>query len=229
MIESNVIHAAYLTHVEKLLFLGTSCIYPKHAAQPIQENALLAGPLEPTNQWYAIAKIAGIRMCQAYRRQYGCNFIAAMPCNLYGPGDVYDAERSHVIPAMILKMHEAKEKGLSEISFWGTGTPLREFLYSDDLAAGLIHLLKSYEGEEHINIGAGYEVNMRDLADIVAEVTGYDGKIIFDISYPDGTPRKVMDNTRIRQSGWTPVTPLKDGVRRAYDDYLKSAARLQAA
>jgi GDP-L-fucose synthase len=216
MIEANVIDAAYRAGVEKLLFLGSSCIYPRMAAQPMTEEALLSGALEPTNEAYAVAKIAGIKLCQSYRRQHGCDFIAAMPCNLYGPGDRYDAEGSHVIPAMMMKMHNAREK----VTLWGTGAPLREFMYVDDLADALVFLLQNYSGEEIVNVGSGQEVSIRQLAALVADVTGYEGTIVFDASRPDGTPRKVMDGRRLRALGWNPeFTGLRDGLRLAYADF----------
>ena len=220
MIEANVISAAHRAGVEKLLFIGSSCIYPREAAQPIVEGALLSGPLEPTNEAYAVAKIAGIKLCQSYRRQHGCDFIAAMPSNLYGPGDRYDAQGSHVIPALMLKMHEAR----GPVTLWGTGTPLREFMYVDDLADALVFLLKDYSGEEIVNVGSGQEVSIRQLAGLVAETTRYEGEIVFDSSHPDGTPRKVMDCARLRALGWTPeLTSLRDGLRLAYADFRDRA------
>lgn len=218
MIEANVIHAAHRAGVEKLLFLGSSCIYPRAAAQPITEEALLSGPLEPTNEAYAVAKIAGIKLCQSYRRQHGCDFIAAMPCNLYGPGDRYDAQGSHVIPALMLKMHGARKA----VTLWGTGAPLREFMYVDDLADALVFLLQNYSGEEIVNIGSGQEVSIRQLSALVAEVVRFEGDIVFDSSHPDGTPRKVMDCTRLRALGWAPeLTGLRDGLRLAYADFME--------
>ncbi len=218
-IETNIIHAAYKTGVEKLLFLGSSCIYPRDAAQPMKEEALLSGALEPTNEFYAAAKIAGIKLCQAYRRQHGCNFISAMPCNLYGPGDAYDPQRSHVIPALIMKMHEAKERGAPFVTLWGTGSPLREFMHVDDLADALVFLLNHYEEESHINVGSGQEISIADLAAQVAVITGYKGKVIFDSAQPDGTPRKLMDSSRLRALGWQPRRMLHDGLEDAYNDY----------
>ena len=219
-IETNVIHGAYKAGVRKLLFLGSSCIYPRDAVQPITEEALLTAPLEPTNEWYAIAKIAGIKLCQAYRRQYGCDFIAAMPCNLYGPGDMYDVQRSHVIPALIMKLHEAKQAAQSSVTLWGTGTPLREFLYVDDLADALVSLLRQYSEEVHINVGSGNEISIKNLATEIASVVGYEGNIAFDPSKPDGTPRKLMDNSRLQATGWRAETALRAGLKEAYQDYL---------
>ena len=220
MIESNVIDAAYRQGVQKLLFLGSSCIYPREAAQPITEGALLSAKLEPTNEAYAVAKIAGIKLCQSYRRQYGCDFIAAMPCNLYGPGDTYHAEKSHVIPALMLKMKNAAEEGLDIVELWGTGTPLREFLYVDDLADALVFLLQNYSAEEHINVGSGKEITIADLARKIAAVVGYKGKIIFNSDYPDGTPRKLMDNSKIGALGWRARTAIDDGLCQSWQDYL---------
>lgn len=219
-IQNNVIHGAYLAGVKKLLFLGSSCIYPKMAPQPIAEDSLLTAPLEPTNEPYAIAKIAGIKMCDSYRRQYGCDFISAMPCNLYGAGDYYDEERAHVIPAMIMKFHAAKMQNASAVKLWGTGAPLREFLYVDDLAGGLIHLLENFSGESPVNIGSGQEVSICDLAAIIAQIVGYSGEIRFDDTKPDGTPRKLMDSARMNALGWQAQTGLEDGLKQAYDDYL---------
>ncbi|MCB9989671.1 MAG: GDP-L-fucose synthase [Rhodospirillales bacterium] len=228
-IETNIIHGAYKAGVEKLLFLGSSCIYPREAPQPIAEGALLTGPLEPTNEPYAIAKIAGIKLCQSYRRQYGCDFISAMPCNLYGPGDTYHAENSHVIPALMMKLHAAKAAGQSSVTLWGTGHPLREFLHVDDLADALVFLLKHYADEPHINIGSGQEITIAALAGMVAGVVGYDGEIVFDPSKPDGTPRKLMDNTKVTAMGWQPITALQDGIEHAYVWYLENCVRRDAA
>lgn len=221
MIEANVIHAAAKQALEKLLFLGSSCIYPKEAEQPIKEEALLSGALEPTNEAYAIAKIAGVKLCAAYRAQYGHDFISAMPCNLYGSGDRYDAAGSHVIPALLMKMHDAKVAGADEIEVWGSGAPLREFLYVDDLADGLVFLLKHYSGERHINIGSGQEISIADLAGAIAVVVGYEGDLKFDASKPDGTMRKLLDSSRINQAGWVAKTDLHDGLKQAYHDYLE--------
>jgi GDP-L-fucose synthase len=220
LMEVNIVHAAWRSGVEKLLFLGSSCIYPKFAEQPILEEALLTGPLEPTNEWYAIAKIAGIKLCQAFRRQYGCDFISAMPTNLYGPGDNYDLETSHVLPALIRKTHEAKERGDEQIAIWGTGSPRREFLHVDDCADALVHLLKVYSQPEHINVGSGEDLTILDLAHLVAEVVGFRGKIVSDPSKPDGTPRKLMSGEKLRALGWQPLIGLRDGIAGAYRAYL---------
>ena len=224
MIEANVIHGAYLAKVEKLVFLGSSCIYPKMAPQPMSEDALLTGPLEPTNEWYAIAKIAGIKMCQAYRKQYGCNFISAMPTNLFGQGDNYDEKGSHVVAALLQKPHRAKQANDSSMELWGTGTPLREFLYADDLADGLVFLLKNYSDAPHVNIGSGKEHTIRELAETIKDVVGFKGDLTFDTSKPDGTPRKLMDNSRIESMGWKAQTALKDGLETAYQWYLENKA-----
>ena len=232
MIELNVIHAAYRHGVKKLLFLGSSCIYPKLAPQPIKEESLLTGPLEPTNEPYAIAKIAGIRLCDAYNRQYGTNFISAMPTNMYGPGDNYHPENSHVLPAMIRRFHEAKTAGEKQVVCWGTGSPLREFLYSDDLAEACVFLVEngnyadmaftdsSGTVQSHINVGSGKEVAIKELAETVKEVIGFKGEIDWDLSKPDGTPRKLMDSSRINALGWKPSVSLKEGIGRAYQDFL---------
>ncbi|MEL7691453.1 GDP-L-fucose synthase [Citromicrobium bathyomarinum] len=225
MIEANLVEAAHRYGTEKLLFLGSSCIYPKMAPQPMREEALLTGPLEPTNEWYAIAKIAGIKLCQAYRRQYGRDFISAMPTNLYGPGDNYDLEKSHVLPALIRKAHEAKKAGADSITIWGSGTPLREFLHVDDLADACVFLLKTYSGEEHVNVGSGKEIAIGDLADMVAQVIGFNGMVKRDPTKPDGTPRKLMDSGRLQAMGWRPSIPLEDGIARAYRDFLAGDVR----
>ena len=214
--ESNIIHAAYKHEVTKLLFLGSSCIYPKMAEQPMKEEYLLTGLLEPTNEPYAIAKIAGIKLCEAYRDQYGCNFISGMPTNLYGRGDNYHLQNSHVIPAMIRKFHEAKTNKAAHVEIWGTGAPLREFMYVDDLADASIFLVKQYNEKLFLNIGTGEELSIRQLAMTVKEVTGFDGDIHFDTSKPDGTPRKLMDSSRIHNLGWKHTTALKDGLKKAY-------------
>jgi GDP-L-fucose synthase len=216
MIEANVIEAAHRVGALKLLFLGSSCIYPKHAPQPMPEESLLTGPLEPTNEWYAIAKIAGIKLCQAYRRQHGADFISAMPTNLYGPGDNYDLMSSHVVPALIRKMHEAKAAGAPEVEIWGTGRPRREFLHVDDLADACVHLLQHYSGELHLNVGCGEDVTIAELASLVQEVVGYRGRLRYETSRPDGTPRKLLDTRRLTALGWQPTIPLKDGLADAY-------------
>lgn len=222
-IQTNIISAAHNTDVPRLLFLGSSCIYPKMAAQPITEESLLTGPLEPTNEWYAIAKIAGIKLVQAYRKQYGRDWISAMPTNLYGPGDNYNLETSHVLPALLRKFHEAKINGDKEVVVWGSGTPLREFLHSDDLADALVFLLQNYSADEHINVGSGVEVTIRELAEIIAEVVGYEATLTFDPSKPDGTPRKLMDSGRLASLGWSDARPLKDGIRHAYEAWLAAS------
>jgi len=216
MIASNQVHAAHQMNVEKLLFLGSSCIYPKFAPQPIPEEALLTGQLEPTNQWYAVAKIAGIRLCQAYRKQYGNDFISAMPTNLYGPGDNYDLSTSHVLPALLRRMHTAKTKKQGTVEIWGSGMPLREFMHVDDLADACVYLLRNYSQSEHINVGSGTETSIRELAETIAKVVGYEGELVFDQTKPDGTPRKLMDSTRLRQLGWTPKTSLLKGIKDTY-------------
>lgn len=221
LIEVNVIRAAHAAGVAKLLFLGSSCIYPKFAPQPIREEALLTGPLEPTNEWYAIAKIAGLKLCAAYRRQYGADFISAMPTNLYGPGDNWDLASSHVVAALIRKAHEAKSRGAAELEVWGSGSPLREFLFVDDLADGCVHLLRHYSDEPAINVGSGEEVSIRDLALLVCEVVGFTGRLRFDPSKPDGTPRKRLDTSRLEALGWRAATPLREGLARAYAAFLE--------
>jgi len=226
-VEANVIHTSYLTGVEKLLFLGSSCIYPKHAPQPMSEDLLLTGTLEPTNEWYAIAKIAGIKMCQAYRRQYGCNFITAMPTNLFGPGDRYDLAQGHVVAALMMKIHQAKVDRASNVELWGTGKPLREFLYVDDLADACVFLVKNYSGELHINIGSGIELTICQLAETVAAVVGWNGTFRYDSTKPDGTSRKVMDVSRLNAMGWRAGTSLECGLGEAYKWYLRQASGLE--
>ena len=218
MIATNVIHAAHVHGVEKLLFLGSSCIYPKFAEQPIREDSLLTGPLEPTNEWYAIAKIAGVKMCQAYRKQYGSDFISAMPTNLYGPGDNYDLKTSHVLPALIRKAHEAKEAGETGMEIWGSGSPMREFLHADDCADGLVFLMKRYSEAEHMNLGSGTDIRIDDLARMVMDVVGLEGELRKDTSKPDGTPKKLMDNSRIAALGWSPKITLREGIEAVYRD-----------
>lgn len=219
VIQNNIIHGAHLAGVRKLLFLGSSCIYPRESPQPMAEESLLTGPPEPTNEWYAVAKIAGIKMCQAYRRQYGCDFIAAMPTNLYGPDDNFDLVQGHVAAAMIAKVHRAKQENAPELVIWGTGTPRREFLFADDLADGLVFLLKHYSDERHINVGTGIDISIRELADLVVRVAGYEGCIVHDLSKPDGMPRKVMKVDRINALGWRAPTDLATGMRQAYAWY----------
>ena len=220
MIQCNVIEAAAKNNVKKLLFLGSACIYPKLAPQPLKEEYLLTGFLEPTNEPYAIAKIAGIKMCEAYRSQYGCNFISAMPTNLYGIGDNYNLSNSHVLPALIRKMHEAKTSGINEVVLWGTGTPKREFLYSEDLADACIFLMKNYDDEQLVNIGTGEDIAIADLAELVKKVTGYTGSIVYDTSKPDGTPRRLMDITKLHKLGWTHKIELPEGIQLAYNNFL---------
>src|SRR3989344_770708 len=223
MIESNIIHAAWRNQAQKLLFLGSSCIYPKHAPQPMKEEHLLTGYLEPTNEAYAIAKIAGIKMCAAYNRQHGTNFLSVMPTNLYGPGDNYDPKNSHVLPALIRRMHEAKTQHQAEVAIWGSGSPRREFLYSDDLADACVFLMERYNAAdlgEFVNIGVGREITIRELAELVAEVVGFNGKLTFDTSKPDGTPRKLLDVARMQALGWEAKTGFREGIRRAYEDFL---------
>lgn len=224
MIAANIIHAAHETGVEKLLFLGSSCIYPKFADQPIVEEALLTGALEPTNEWYAIAKIAGIKLCQAYRKQHGADFISAMPTNLYGPGDNYDLQSSHVIPALIRKAHEAKRAGAPSMEIWGTGTPRREFLHADDCADALVHLMKVYSAPEHVNVGSGTDVTIEELARLVMAVVGFEGELTKDLSKPDGTPRKLMSADRLRALGWKPSIGLRDGLSHAFTAYLEASS-----
>lgn len=221
MIEANIIHSAYKSGVKKLLFLGSSCIYPKFATQPIVEEELLNGYLEPTNEAYAIAKITGIELCKFYRRQYGADFISAMPTNLYGINDNFDLQTSHVMPALIRKVHEAKINGDKEVVMWGTGTPKREFLYVDDLADGIIHLMNNYSDEIHLNIGTGEDVEIRELAQIIKEVVGYQGEIVNDITKPDGTPRKLLNVDRLHNTGWKHTVELKEGIERVYKWYLE--------
>lgn len=224
LISTAITTSAHETGVEKLLFLGSSCIYPKHADQPIREEALLTGPLEPTNEWYAIAKIAGIKQAQAYRRQYGCDFISAMPTNLYGPGDNFDLASSHVMPALIRKVHEAKLSG-GPVVVWGTGTPRREFMHVDDCADACVYLLQHYSDEGHINIGVGSDISIMELTRLVMEVVGHDGEIVSDPTKPDGTPRKLMDNSRLTALGWQPRIALRDGIAGAYAAFLAGDGR----
>lgn len=224
MIETNIIHGAHRTGVQKLMFLGSSCIYPKLADQPMCEDALLTGPLEPTNQWYAVAKIAGIKLCQAYREQHGCDFISAMPTNLYGPGDNFDLASSHVAAALMMKIHQAKTAGADSVEIWGTGAPLREFLHVDDLADALVFLMTRYSDADHINVGSGVEITIKDLAHLLARVIGYDGGFHFDASKPDGTPRKLMDSSRLAALGWSAARPPETGFADAYAWYVMNAA-----
>jgi GDP-L-fucose synthase len=221
-IQNHVIEEARRARVKKLLFLGSSCIYPKLAPQPLKEESLLSGPLEPTNEWYAIAKIAGLKLCQALRRQHGCDFISAMPTNMYGPNDNYDLQGSHVLPALIRKFHEAQAAGAPTVTCWGTGAPLREFLHSDDLARACVFLMQHYSEEQFINVGSGQEISIRELAQLVGRIIGYHGQIVWDKSKPDGTPRKVMDSSRLTALGWKPQVDLETGIRLAYEGFLRN-------
>ncbi len=223
VIETSVIEACRRIGVEKLMFLGSACIYPREAEQPMAEDALLTGPLEPTNEWYAVAKIAGIKLCQAFRRQYGCDFISAMPNNLYGPGDNFDLTSSHVVPALIRKIHEAARTGASSVEIWGSGTPLREFLHVDDCADALVFLMKAYSGESHVNIGSGEEISIAGLAELIADVVGFAGAFEFDRSKPDGSPRKLLDVGLLQRMGWSAPTGLRDGIEDAYGWYRAAA------
>jgi GDP-L-fucose synthase len=224
-IQNNLIHTAYQLGTRKLLFLGSSCIYPKLAPQPLKEEYLLTGPLEPTNEWYAIAKIAGIRMCQAYRRQYDCDFISAMPTNMYGPNDNYDLQTSHVLPALIRKFHDAKISSAATVTCWGTGAPLREFLYADDLAGACVFLMQNYDEEQFINVGSGSEITIRELSELVKRIVGFAGEIVWDTTKPDGTPRKLMDSSRLFALGWRPQVDLEAGIRLAHSDFLARQPR----
>ena len=220
ILEANVIQAAHHVGVEKLMFLGSSCIYPKLARQPIEEDALLTGPLEPTNEWYAVAKIAGIKLCQAYRRQHGHDFISSMPTNLYGPGDNFDLNSSHVMPALIRKAHDAKIRGDKGMVIWGTGTPRREFLHVDDCADACVHLMKFYSGDGHVNVGSGEDITILDLTRLICEIVGFEGEIVHDLSKPDGTPRKLMSADKLRGMGWVPRISLREGIEGAYKAFL---------
>ena len=225
VIETNLIHSAWQAEVQKLLFLGSSCIYPKNSPQPMREDALMTGPLEPTNEWYAIAKIAGIKLCQAFRRQHGCDFISLMPTNLYGPGDRYDLLQGHVVAALMMKIYAAKQANAPTVELWGSGTPLREFLYSEDLADGCVFAMKHYSDEAPLNLGTGNEHTIRQLAETIAKVAGWDGTFVYDTSRPDGIMRKVMDVSRMNSLGWTAQTGFEDGMQRAYDWYVEHAAQ----
>lgn len=222
MIECNTIHAAYENKVKKLLFLGSTCIYPKMANQPLKEEYLLSGFLEETNEPYAIAKIAGIKLCESYKRQYGCDFISAMPTNLYGPNDNYDLNNSHVLPALIRKFHEAKINNVPEVIMWGSGTPYREFLHADDLADALYFLMQNYDGEEFVNCGSGVEITIKDLAILIKEIVGYKGEIVHDTTKPDGTPRKLTDVSKLHNMGWQHKINLKEGISKVYEDFSKN-------
>jgi GDP-L-fucose synthase len=224
-IQNNIIHSAHEAGVRKLLFLGSSCIYPKFAPQPIPEAALLSGPLEPTNEAYAIAKIAGIRLCQAYAREYGANFVSAMPTNLYGPNDNFDLETSHVLAALLRKAHDAKTQKARELVVWGSGKPRREFLHVDDFASACLFLLEKYDSPEIINVGCGEDISIRELAELICDVVGFDGELAWDETKPDGTPRKLLDVTKLQNLGWRPTIPLRDGIAQTYDWFLKNVAR----
>jgi GDP-L-fucose synthase len=224
-VQNNVIHAAHEAGVRKLLFLGSSCIYPKFAPQPIPETALLSGPLEPTNEAYAIAKIAGVKLCQAFSREYGANFISAMPTNLYGPNDNFDLETSHALAALLRKAHEAKTTGADELVVWGSGKPRREFLHVDDLASACLFLLEKYDSPEIINAGCGKDISIRELAELICDVVGFDGELAWDTTKPEGTPRKLLDTTKLRKLGWQPTISLRDGIAQTYDWFLKNVAR----
>ena len=223
-LELALIRAAHAVGVRKLLFLGSSCIYPRDCPQPIREDYLLTGPLEPTNEWYALAKIAGIKLCQAYRRQYGCDFVSAMPTNLYGPGDNFDLAASHVVPALLRRLHEAKLAGTPSVAIWGTGTPRREFLHVDDLADACVFLLRRWSGDAPVNVGCGVDLSIAELARLIAEVVGYRGALVFDPSRPDGTPKKLLDVSRLSSLGWTARIPLRDGLTATYDWFRRNAA-----
>ena len=228
-IAENVIHSSFKYNIPKLVYLGSSCIYPRDAEQPIKEEALLTGPLEPTNEAYAIAKIAGIKLCQFYRRQYGCDFISLMPCNLYGPGDRWNEEGAHVIPSLISRIHQAKTKGQPRVTIWGSGNPLREFLYVDDLASAILLAAQGYSHELHLNIGSGIEITIRALAELVKKTVGYNGDLDFDISKPDGTPRKILDSSKMRGLSWKAEMSLEKGLSLAYEDFLISAPHVYKA
>jgi GDP-L-fucose synthase len=221
MIQNNVIHNSYLNNVKKLMFLGSSCIYPKMAPQPLKEEYLLTGLLEETNEPYAIAKIAGIKMCESYKRQYGCNFISVMPTNMYGPNDNYNLNNSHVLPALIRKFHDSKENNLPSVEMWGTGTPMREFLHADDLGDACVFLMNTYDGEQFVNIGSGTDLTIKDLALLIKDIVGYKGEIVHDLSKPDGTPRKLMDVSYLHSLGWKHKIELPEGIKQVYDDFKK--------
>ena len=222
-IETNLLDACHASNIRRVLFLGSSCIYPKMCPQPINEDYLLTGPLEPTNEAYALAKIAGLKLVQAYRAQYEHDWISAMPTNLYGPGDNFDLKNSHVLPALVRKFHEAKKQGVPEVTLWGSGSALREFLHADDLATACLHLLENYSGDIALNVGSGREVSIKELANLIAEIVGYSGRIAWDVNMPDGTPRKFLDTTRIRETGWTPEVSLENGIRAVYAGSVSEA------
>ena len=222
-IETNLLDACHASNIRRVLFLGSSCIYPKMCPQPINEDYLLTGPLEPTNEAYALAKIAGLKLVQAYRAQYEHDWISAMPTNLYGPGDNFDLKNSHVLPALVRKFHEAKKQGVPEVTLWGSGSALREFLHADDLATACLHLLENYSGDIALNVGSGREVSIKELANLIAEIVGYSGRIVWDVNMPDGTPRKFLDTTRISETGWTPEVSLENGIRAVYAGSVSEA------
>jgi GDP-L-fucose synthase len=228
MMQNNIIHSAYLNKVKKLMFLGSSCIYPKLAEQPLKESSLLSGYLEPTNEAYAVAKIAGIKMCEYYRKQYGCNFISAMPTNMYGYGDNYHPQNSHVLPALLRRFHEAKESGATSVTIWGSGKPLREFMFADDLAEACVFLMENYSEAEFINVGTGEEVSILELAMLIGETVGFKGEITFDSSKPDGTPRKLMDSSKLHNLGFKHKTSLKEGLKLTYQDFLTKVNQYSA-
>ena len=229
LIQTHVIDAAWRAGVRKLVFLGSSCIYPRDAAQPLSEDSLLTGPLEPTNQWYAIAKIAGIKMCQAYRRQHGFDAISLMPTNLYGPGDNFDLHNSHVLPALIRKFHAARESGATTVELWGSGRPRREFLHVDDLADAAVFLMHNYSGEDIVNVGVGADLSIAELGELIAGIVGFDGEIVYDTGKPDGTPRKILDVSRLHALGWRAQVPLREGIRRTYEWYLDNIEAVRGA
>jgi len=224
-VQNNIIHNSYLNNVKKLCFLGSSCIYPKLAPQPIKEEYLLSGPLEPSNDAYAIAKIAGIKMCQSYNQQYGTNYISLMPTNLYGPNDNFDLESSHVLPALIRKFHEAKETNSPTVTMWGTGSPMREFLHVDDLADAAVHLMNTYDGSEIVNVGTGEDVTIKELAELISDIVGYKGELLWDTDKPDGTPRKLLDVSKLHSLGWKHKTNLPDGIRNTYEWYIANISK----
>ena len=226
-IASNIIHGAHQAGVDRLLFLGSSCIYPKFAEQPIREESLLTGALEPTNEWYAIAKIAGIKLCQAYQKQYGRAYISAMPTNLYGPGDNYHPENSHVIPALLRRTHEAKVANAPELAIWGSGKPMREFMHADDCASALVHIMKTYNDTSHVNVGVGSDVTIKGLAELIMETVGYEGELVFDVSKPDGTPKKLMESSLLRALGWAPEITLSEGLKQTYRNFLDHQDKLR--
>lgn len=228
MIETNVIQAAYLNHVKKLMFLGSGCIYPRIVQQPIKESYLMTAPLEKTNEGYAVAKIAGLKLCEYFNKQFGTDYISVMPCNLYGPGDNYHLQNSHVVPALLRKFHEAKESGQDTVTLWGTGSAMREFLHIDDMADACVFLMQNYTGDECVNIGCGSDLTIRELGELLADITGYQGKIVFDTNMPDGTPRKLLDTSKLSALGWKPAISLRQGLQETYDDYIVNFAKYRS-